>query len=140
MTETVRIVVEHFRETEDSTFSAFPTRDKRRRDIARLFVISQLSSRLLVRFSILPFSGRECRLSVRLPSSSERRREGEKMEIRGECDGKRRAINGIRIGRALRITCKYCVIAACTRVYKTMRHAYARVYANVLRMTAHVAA
>jgi len=114
MTETVRIVVEHFRETEDSTFSAFPTRDKRRRDIARLFVISQLLSRLLCVFRFRCFLAGSV-VSVRLLSPSERHREGEKMEICGECGGKRRAINGIRIGRALRITCQYCIIVVCTR-------------------------
>lgn len=73
-------------------------------------------------------------------ASQSARREGEKMKIRRECGGKRRAINGIRIDRAPRITCRYCVIAARTRAYETTRHAYARAYANVRRMTAHVAA
>jgi len=124
MTETVRIVVERFRETEEYTFSAFPARDKRRRDIARLFVISRLSSSRAL-FDFLAVFRRRCRLSA-LASRPKRHREGEKMEIRGECDGERRAINGIRIGRVPRIACQYCVIAVCTRAYETTRHAHAR--------------
>lgn len=135
MTETVRIVAEHFRETEDSMLSAFSTRNKRCRDIARLCVISQLSSRLRTLFDFAVF-WRVSFLGSRPRPARSACREGEKMEIRGECGGKRRTINEFRIGRALRITCRYCVIVARTRAYETTRHAYT----NVRRMTAHVAA
>lgn len=139
MMETVRIVAEHFRETEDSTLSAFSTRNKRCRDIARLCVISQLSSRLRTLFDFAVF-WRVSFLGSRPRPAQSVCRESEKMEIRGECGGKRRTINEFRIGRALRITCRYCVIAARTRAYETTRHAYARAYTNVRRITAHVAA
>jgi hypothetical protein len=104
------------------TLPVFPTRDKRRRyceSRSRLFVIPRHSRLVRVEWSSsFLHPARSC---VKRSSW-----EGEKMEIRGERNGERRAINGIRIGRAPCITCRYLCNCCVTCVQACVRSRVAR--------------